>query len=52
MTASSLTPDPAHLISVGKALPRSIYSVADDLLLSRGYVIESTEQMEALLTSG
>ena len=52
MPLNPLTPVPAHLISVGKALSRSIYSAAGDLLLSQGFVIESTEQMEALLNSG
>ena len=45
-------PIPAHLISVGKALPRSIYSAGGDLLLSEGFVIESAEQMETLLSGG
>jgi c-di-GMP-binding flagellar brake protein YcgR len=52
MSLNPLTPVPAHLISVGKALSRSIYSATGDLLLSQGYVIESAEQMEALLNSG
>ena len=45
-------PIPAHLISVGKALTRSIYSAGGDLLLSEGFVIESAEQMETLLSGG
>jgi c-di-GMP-binding flagellar brake protein YcgR len=52
MSLNPLTPVPAHLISVGKALSRSIYSATGDLLLSQGFVIESAEQMEALLNSG
>ena len=52
MSSLSLTPVTAHLISVGKALPRSIYSAGGDLLLSQGFVVESDEQMEALLNSG
>lgn len=52
MSSLSLTPVTAHLISVGKALPRSIYSAGGDLLLSQGFIIESEEQMEALLSSG
>lgn len=52
MPQNSLTPVPAHFVSVGKALPRSVYSAGGDLLLSQGFVIESTEQLEALLTSG
>jgi hypothetical protein len=52
MSSNSLMPVPAHLISVGKALPRSVYSAGGELLLSEGFVIESTEQMEALLNSG
>lgn len=45
-------PISAHLISVGKALPRSVYSAGGDLLLSEGFVVESTEQMETLLNGG
>ena len=52
MSSNSLMPIPAHLISVGKALPRSIYSAGGDLLLSEGFVIESAEQMETLLSGG
>jgi len=52
MPSSSLTPVSSHLISVGKALPRSIYSAAGDLLLSQGFIVESAEQMETLLNSG
>lgn len=52
MSSSSLTPVTAHLITVGKALPRSIYSAGGDLLLSQGFIVESDEQMEALLSSG
>lgn len=52
MSSLSLTPVTAHLISVGKALPRSIYSAGGDLLLSQGFIVESDEQMEALLNSG
>jgi c-di-GMP-binding flagellar brake protein YcgR len=47
-----MMPVPAHLISVGKALPRSVYSAGGELLLSEGFVVESPEQMEALLNGG
>lgn len=52
MSSNSLMPVPAHLISVGKALPRSVYSAGGDLLLSEGFVVESAEQLEALLNGG
>ncbi|SMP50225.1 PilZ domain-containing protein [Noviherbaspirillum suwonense] len=52
MQHNSLTPVPAHLISVGKALPHSIYSAGGELLLSQGFVIESAEQLETLLSGG
>lgn len=52
MSSNSLVPVPAHLISIGKALPRSIYSASGDLLLSQGFVVESPEQLEALINSG
>lgn len=52
MSSLSLTPVTAHLISVGKALPRSIYSASGDLLLSQGFIVESSEQMESLLNNG
>lgn len=52
MSQIPLMPVPAHLISVGKALPRSIYSATGDLLLSQGFVIESEEQLEVLVASG
>jgi hypothetical protein len=52
MSSNSLTPVPAHLLSVGKALPRSVYSAAGELLLSQGFVVESAEQLESLLNSG
>lgn len=52
MSSNSLMPVPAHLISVGKALPRAVYSAGGELLLSEGFVVESDEQLEALLNSG
>lgn len=52
MSSIPLTPVTAHLISVGKALPRSVYSSSGDLLLSQGFVVESAEQFEALISSG
>jgi c-di-GMP-binding flagellar brake protein YcgR len=52
MSSNSLMPVLAHLISVGKALPRSVYSAGGELLLSEGFVVESAEQLEALLNSG
>ena len=52
MSSTSLMPVSAHLISVGKALPRSVYSAGGDLLLSEGFIVESAEQMEALLNGG
>lgn len=52
MTLNSLIPVTAHLLGVGKPLPRSIYSANGDLLLSQGFVIESTDQVETLLSTG
>ena len=52
MASNLLTPVPAHLLSVGKALPRSVYSANGDLLLSQGFVIESVEQLATLVDSG
>lgn len=52
MTSNSLVPVPAHLFSVGKALPRSVYSANGDLLLSQGFIIESTEQIAVLVDTG
>ena len=52
MSPNPLMPVPAHLISVGKALPRSVYSSTGDLLLSQGFVVESEEQLEVLINSG
>lgn len=52
MSSPTLTPVTAHLISVGKALSRSIYSAGGDLLLSQGFIVESDEQLEVLLNSG
>ena len=52
MASNLLIPVPAHLLSVGKALPRSVYSANGDLLLSQGFVIESAEQIATLVDSG
>lgn len=52
MASNHLIPVPAHLLSVGKALPRSVYSANGDLLLSQGFVIESVEQIATLVDSG
>jgi hypothetical protein len=52
MASNSLIPIPAHLLSVGKALHRSVYSANGDLLLSQGFVIESAEQIATLVDSG
>jgi hypothetical protein len=52
MASNLLIPVPAHLLSVGKALPRSVYSANGDLLLSQGFVIESVEQMATLVDTG
>jgi c-di-GMP-binding flagellar brake protein YcgR len=52
MTANSLTPVPVHLLSVGKALTRSVYSANGELLLSQGFVIESAEQIATLVGTG
>ena len=42
----------ADLIRVGKPLSRSIYSASGELLLTQGFIIESSDQIEALLNSG
>jgi hypothetical protein len=52
MASNSLIPVPAHLLSVGKALPRSVYSANGELLLSQGFVIESAEQIATLVGTG
>lgn len=52
MSLNSMIPVPAQSLSVGKALPRSVYSVNGDLLLAQGFVIESTEQMATLMNAG
>nr|WP_217344843.1 flagellar brake protein [Noviherbaspirillum sp. L7-7A]MBV0879030.1 flagellar brake protein [Noviherbaspirillum sp. L7-7A] len=52
MASNLLVPVPAHLLSVGKALPRSIYSANGELLLSQGFVIESVEQIATLVGTG
>lgn len=52
MASNSLIPVPAHLLSVGRALSRSVYSANGDLLLSQGFVIESVEQIATLVNSG
>jgi hypothetical protein len=51
MSSISLTPVPAHLIAIGKALPRSIYSAAGELLLAKGFIVVTNEQL-AILNSG
>ena len=52
MPSKLLTPVPAYLLSVGKALPRSVYAANGDLLLSQGFVIESAEQITTLAGTG
>lgn len=52
MASNQLIPVPAHLLSVGKALPRSVYSANGELLLSQGFVIESVEQIATLVDTG
>jgi len=52
MASNLLVPVPAHLLSVGKALPRSVYSANGELLLSQGFVIESVEQIATLVGTG
>jgi hypothetical protein len=52
MASNLLIPVPAHLLSVGKALPRSVYSANGELLLSQGFVIESVEQIATLVGTG
>lgn len=52
MASNLLIPVPAHLLSVGKALPRSVYSANGELLLSQGFVIESAEQIATLVGTG
>lgn len=52
MASNQLIPVPAHLLSVGKALPRSVYSANGELLLSQGFVIESVEQITTLVDTG
>jgi hypothetical protein len=52
MASNLLIPVPAHLLSVGKALPRSVYSANGELLLSQGFVIESMEQITTLVGTG
>lgn len=52
MPSNLLIPVPTHLLSVGKALPRSVYAANGDLLLSRGFVIESVEQIATLVGTG
>jgi len=52
MASNLLIPVPAHLLSVGKPLPRSVYSANGDLLLSQGFVIESAEQIATLVDTG
>lgn len=52
MASNQLIPVPAHLLSVGKALPRSVYSANGELLLSQGFVIESVDQIATLVDTG
>lgn len=52
MASNSLIPVTAHLLSVGKPLPRSIYAANGDLLLSQGFVIESIDQITTLVSTG
>lgn len=52
MASNLLIPVPARLLSVGKALTRSVYSANGDLLLSQGFIIESVEQIATLVDTG